>query len=1180
MRDPGPSAGLNYEQQILELEQKLVQRQNPEGAAPPPCPSVGGSEQQSVTEAQRSVELEREQEVRAGFKVALTTRHREAATEQMKMNPWTLSVLLLLAGPLGADPDWHVEYPDSFCVVEGSTATIPCSFTHPKVHERTGVVVERVERVVWCTNNEFCLTTANVHGSSNLIVAQRFQYLGDRVRKCTLKIIKTVKQDAATYRFRFETNADKYAGRKGVVVTVTDGEVVKVRSSVTDHVVKEGGQVPLTCTSACSFDQLDVHWYRNGHALSETGPALHPSNLTNGDTGNYTCSLDSSGKKTSAPWCLVVMESRFDWHLTVSVVLKVLWAVFLLLLAGLVFAKRSAPGPEHEIVYSEEGPYTTMHPWTCNHGDHILTTAVVLKETQEGPYTTMHPWTCNHGDHILTTAVVLKETQPISPPPVQVALITRHRQAATEQMKINPWTLSVLLLLAGPLGADPDWHVEYPDSFCVVEGSTATIPCSFTHPKVHKGTGVVVERVVWCSDHEICHGTTPNSRFLYLGDLVGNCTLKIIKTVKRDAETYRFRIETNGGGWTGPKGVRVNVTVKYGEDVKVRSSATDNVVKKGGQVTLTCTSACSFHQLDIHWYRNGHNLSETGPSLHLSSLTNNNTGNYTCSLDSSGQNTSAPWSLVVVEDEGKHNVTVTGNEKSGWLLSVSVLSLAVVLLLLAGLVFVKRRQAQKKASDVIQKLEVDCKQEAVGASEEVSYSTVHFKRNSSRSAPGPEHEIVYSEEGPYTTMHPWTCNHGDHIMTTAATQVRSSVTDNVVKEGGQVTLTCTSACSFHQLDVLWYRNGHALSETGPSLHLSCLTNDVAGDYTCSLDSRDRKPLRLGVCRVGNEDKSGRGWRVTVPVVSVLLAVFLLLLAGLVFAKRHREEATEQMKMNPWTLSVLLLLAGPLGADPDWHVEYPDSFCVVEGSTATIPCSFTHPTVHKRTGAVVERVERVVWCPDHPICHGTTPNVYNSSSVRADSRFLYLGDLVRNCTLKIIKTEKQDAATYRFRFETNGGGFAGKKGVRVNVTNGEDVKVRSSVTDNVVKEGGQVTLTCTSACSFHQLDVHWCRNGHALSETGPALHFSNLTNNNTGNYTCSLDSCGLKTSAPWRLVVMERLALEAVGGGKTRSGAALQMLKGTEATQSEVPAVAVSGRCRDQPAPRPGKGNSSDRLKVR
>ncbi|CAL8299554.1 unnamed protein product [Gadus morhua 'NCC'] len=361
-----------------------------------------------------------------------------------------------------------------------------------------------------------------------------------------------------------------------------------------------------------------------------------------------------------------------------------------------------------------------------------------------------------------------------------VALITRHREAATEQMKMNPWTLSVLLLLAGPLGADPDWHVEYPDSFCVVEGSTATIPCSFTHPKVHKRTGVVVERVVWCPNHLLCHGDTPNvydssilradSRFLYLGDHVRSCTLKIIKTVKQDAATYRFRLETNAGGYTGQKGVRV--TVIDGEDVKVRSSVTDHVVKEGGQVTLTCTSACSFHQLDVLWYRNGHALSETGPALHLSYLTNEDTGNYTCSLDSSGQNTSAPWCLLVGEYEDGEDV-----------------------------------------------------------------------------------------------------------------KVRSSVTDNVVKEGGQVTLTCTSACSFHQLAVHWYRNGHALSETGPALHLSGLTNNNTGNYTCSLDSSGQKtsaPWSLVVM----EDDGRFVWLLTVSVVlKVLWAVFLLLLAGLVFAKR-------------------------------------------------------------------------------------------------------------------------------------------------------------------------------------------------------------------------------------------------------------------------------------------------------
>ncbi|CAL8354569.1 unnamed protein product [Arctogadus glacialis] len=360
-------------------------------------------------------------------------------------------------------------------------------------------------------------------------------------------------------------------------------------------------------------------------------------------------------------------------------------------------------------------------------------------------------------------------------------------------MKMNPWTLSVLLLLAGPLGADPDWHVEYPESFCVVEGSTATIPCSFTHPKVKKGTGVMlrVERVVWCTNPELCKKPVyyvydsskvrADSRFRYLGDLVRNCTLKIIKTLKRDAATYRFRFLTNAEGYAGPKGVRV--TVSNGEVVKVRSSVTDNAVKEGGQVTLNCTSACSFHQLDVHWYRNGHALSEKGSALHLSCLTNDNAGDYTCSLDSSGQKTSAPWSLVVLEDE---------------------------------------------AGGVV--------------------------------------------------------------------KVRSSVTDNVVKEGGQVILTCTSNCSFHQLDVHWYRNGHALSETGPALNLSNLTNNNTGNYTCSLDSSRQKtsaPWSLvvvedeGKHNVTVTGKEKSDWRL--PVSVVLLAVFLLLLAGLVFAKRYSNQ---------------------------------------------------------------------------------------------------------------------------------------------------------------------------------------------------------------------------------------------------------------------------------------------------
>ena len=119
------------------------------------------------------------------------------------------------------------------------------------------------------------------------------------------------------------------------------------------------------------------------------------------------------------------------------------------------------------------------------------------------------------------------------------------------------------------------------------------------------------------------------------------------------------------------------------------------------------------------------------------------------------------------------------------------------------------------------------------------------------------------------------------------------------------------------------------------------------------------------------------------------------------------------------------------------MEHPDSFCVVEGSTATIPCSFTHPTVHKDTGTAL-RVKQVIWCSKEKFYWNPTPKVYDSSNLQADSRFQYLGDLVGNCTLKIIKTEKQDAATYRFFFKITAEGYSFVEGthgmsVIVNVT---------------------------------------------------------------------------------------------------------------------------------------------------
>ncbi|KAJ3598346.1 hypothetical protein NHX12_001856, partial [Muraenolepis orangiensis] len=240
---------------------------------------------------------------------------------------------------------------------------------------------------------------------------------------------------------------------------------------------------------------------------------------------------------------------------------------------------------------------------------------------------------------------------------------------------------------------------------------------------------------------------------------------------------------------------------------------------------------------------------------------------------------------------------------------------------------------------------------------------------------------------------------------------------------------------------------------------------------------------------------------------------------------QKEDIREQKKMNPSTVSVLLLLAGLVipGALQEWHVEYPKHFCVVEGSTARIPCSFTHPEFPKGVGAA-HQVDRVVWCRNHQICQGTTPAVYDSRAVRANSPSVYLGDRTGNCTLKINNfSQDERISTYRFRFDTSvpTWRYTGQPGVNITVTKAE---VRVSSSENVVREGGRVTLTCTANCSFHQLEVNWYRNGQALLENGPALHLSDLTFNDTGNYTCSLATSTGKMSVPWSLVVEGSLTL--------------------------------------------------------
>ena len=81
---------------------------------------------------------------------------------------------------------------------------------------------------------------------------------------------------------------------------------MKIRSSRDDGEFKRGDAITLNCTTNCTIHQLEVTWFRDGSAFTETGPTLHLSYLTAKDSGNYTCGLKENNRTLSEPYSLHV----------------------------------------------------------------------------------------------------------------------------------------------------------------------------------------------------------------------------------------------------------------------------------------------------------------------------------------------------------------------------------------------------------------------------------------------------------------------------------------------------------------------------------------------------------------------------------------------------------------------------------------------------------------------------------------------------------------------------------------------------------------------------------------------------------------------------------------------------------------------------------------------------------
>ncbi|XP_026172450.1 uncharacterized protein LOC113136149 [Mastacembelus armatus] len=234
---------------------------------------------------------------------------------------------------------------DPACAVEGSTVTLPCTFTPRRSFIDNGREVPlQIIRVRWCVNHLVCQgSTPLVYDSDSQTNDPRYQYLGDLTGNCTLQIRDVQRKDNTTFRFRLEGNnaAGHFTNQTGANVTVVDRPDLRIISSTGQRSVTLGHTVTLQCTSVCTFHQLTVTWFRDDHALSETGPALRLGPLEAKDSGNYTCGLKTAAGQRSPPYSLHVEKGTDEayWLLVVRVVFFALCTVLTVTVTAVVIKR-------------------------------------------------------------------------------------------------------------------------------------------------------------------------------------------------------------------------------------------------------------------------------------------------------------------------------------------------------------------------------------------------------------------------------------------------------------------------------------------------------------------------------------------------------------------------------------------------------------------------------------------------------------------------------------------------------------------------------------------------------------------------------------------------------------------------------------------------------------------------
>ncbi|XP_053085269.1 sialoadhesin [Pangasianodon hypophthalmus] len=195
---------------------------------------------------------------------------------------------------------WGVTYtPDRVCALKTSSIDLSCAYKHP-----AGLTVIKS---VWFIKEQVGVEPVDVRDYEEY--QDRVQYTQSSQNDCSLRITNLRERDAQTYGFRFYTAWNKYTGRPGVTLTVTD---LKVTESDWYTWYRK-----LSCVTTCTLSNNPTYiWYKNGQRVTDKERNEMYLYDSSEDAGSYSCSVRGHEELRSPAVC--VFGEKSCWSVTYS----------------------------------------------------------------------------------------------------------------------------------------------------------------------------------------------------------------------------------------------------------------------------------------------------------------------------------------------------------------------------------------------------------------------------------------------------------------------------------------------------------------------------------------------------------------------------------------------------------------------------------------------------------------------------------------------------------------------------------------------------------------------------------------------------------------------------------------------------------------------------------------------